>query len=482
MAPDSQPGKLHRSFGLLHATAMNMSNMVGVGPFLTIPAILGAMGGPPALLGWLAGTVIAICDGMVWAELASAVPASGGSFEYLRAAFGGTRLARLLPFLFIWQFLLSGPLEAASGNIGFVQYATYLLSPEAREQFKWLLLCAPAVVGALAVLLLYRKIESVGRLMVVLWVGVIVTLAAVLVPGLWHFDAGAALTFPSDAFSSMEEAGGRPFYHEVLGLPANTLNFVIGFALGLGAATRNAMYCFLGYYSVCYIGDEVKAPSRTIPRSILISVAVVAVLYLAMSVSIISVVPWQDAVKSNFIGSEFMEKLYGRTAGVLLTILICWTAFASVFALMLGYSRIPYAAARDGYFFSAFARLHPRGDFPHVSLLVLGAVTIGASFFPLDNVINAMMVTRILVQFIAQIAAVTLLRRQGKASGFRMALYPLPSVVALFGWLFIFSTAGTWYVLGGLATLVLGAGAYFVWSKRSRESLESADRPRAFIS
>jgi amino acid transporter len=148
-----------------------------------------------------------------------------------------------------------------------------------------------------------------------------------------------------------------------------------------------------------------------------------------------------------------------------MAVLICWSALASVFALMLGYSRIPYAAARDGFFFSVFGRLHPQGDFPHVSLLVVGAVSAVASLFTLEQVINALMCTRILVQFVAQIAAVTLLRRQGTVGGFRMALYPLPSIVALVGWGFVFATSGLWYILGAAGTLAAGIAVYAVWSQ-----------------
>lgn len=426
-----------RGFGLLQATSMNMSNMVGVGPFLTIPLILAAMGGPQAMLGWIIGAVLAICDGMVWAELASAVPSSGGTLEYLKVAFAQTRLGRLLPFLFIWQFILSGPLEIASGNIGFAQYATYII-PLDPLYVKLL----AAGVAALTVVLLYRKIESVARLMVVLWVGMILTILVVLGSGLWHFDARLAFSFPPGAFS-----------------------FSSGFLLGLGSATLVAMYDFLGYYSICYIGDEVANPSRTIPRSILISVVSVAAIYLTMNVCIIGVVPWQEALHSKFLVSEFMEKLYGRAGGVAITLLICWTALASIFALMLGYSRIPYAAAREGFFFSVFGRLHPRGDFPHVALLVLGAVSAGASFFSLEAVISGLITTRILVQFIGQIAAVVMIRRQAERPlGFRMPLYPLPSLVALVGWVFIFATSGLWYILGGIATLAAGIIAYFAWT------------------
>ncbi len=437
-APSDPPAhQLRRSFGLLQATAMNTSNMVGVGPFLTIPLILGTMGGPQALLGWIVGAVLAICDGMIWAELASAIPSSGGTLEYLKVAYVGTRLGRLLPFLFIWQFILSGPLEIASGTIGFAQYAAYIV-PLAPAAVK----CVAVGAALLTVFLLYRKIESVGRLMVTLWLGMILTIAITLFSGLWHFNAHTAFAFPAGAFT----ISGK-------------------FLFGLGAAMSIAMYDLFGYYSVCYIGDEVKDPARVIPRSIFISVLAIAAVYLAMNISIISVVPWQEAMKSESIGADFMERIHGPTVARLVSGLICWTALASVFALLLGYSRIPYAAARDGYFFSAFSKLHPRGDFPYISLLVMGGVSAVASCFQLDEVISALMCTRILVQFIAQIGAVSLLRKQKhKVSGYRMALYPLPSVVALVGWVFIFATAGTWYIVGGLGTVALGVVAYFAWS------------------
>jgi len=189
--------------------------------------------------------------------------------------------------------------------------------------------------------------------------------------------------------------------------------------------------------------------------------------YVGMNVAVLSVVPLPTAMKSEFIGAELMKELYGPSSApvVIVTMLICWTALASVFALMLAYSRIPYAAARDGYFFSVFGRLHPRGDFPHVSLLVLGGMSLVACAFSLDAVINALMTTRILVQFLGQIGAVALLRRKGtNISTFRMALYPLPSVVAYVGWVFIFVTSKTIYIIIGGSTLVAGTIAFLVWS------------------
>src|SRR5580704_11126868 len=168
--------ELVRGIGLLQATALNMSNMVGVGIFITIPLIIAAMGGPQCMLGWLLGAVLALCDGLVWSELAAAMPGTGGSYLYLREAFRNTRIGRVLPFLFIWQFIFSGPLEIASGYIGFAQYVGYfwrgMTSTNAR--------LISMTVGVLVVVLLYRRVTIVGRLAVVLWIGMLITVLCVI--------------------------------------------------------------------------------------------------------------------------------------------------------------------------------------------------------------------------------------------------------------------------------------------------------------
>jgi amino acid transporter len=213
-----------------------------------------------------------------------------------------------------------------------------------------------------------------------------------------------------------------------------------------------------------------------IPRSILISTVAVAVIYLAINLSIIGVVPWRSFVpaeahaESNFVVSVFMERLYGPRVATIFTAMILWTAFGSVFALLLGYSRVPYAAAKDGYFFKIFARLHPTKEFPHISLLVLGALSILASFVSLGMVIDALITTRILVQFIGQIGAITLLRRRAPnmPRPYRMWLYPVPSLVALLGWIFIFATTPPQVIVFGLAALALGIACFALWSWQAR--------------
>lgn len=438
---------LIRHFGTLQATALNMSNMIGIGPFITIPLLMSAMGGPQAMLGWVVALLIVIPDGMVWSELGAAMPGSGGSYIYLREGFGPARFGRMMSFLFIWQFIFSGPLEIASGYIGFAHYLGYLWPGMEAWQTK----AVAAFVGLLNIALLYRQIRHIGRITVSLWVGTMLTTLAVIVTGALYFDSNLAFDFPPGAF-----------------------NFSLGFFFGLGQASRVGVYDYLGYYDICYIGDEVRDPGRVIPRSVIISVIAVAIIYIAINFSIIGVVPWRDFVpagehpESDFIVSIFMEKIWGTKVASVFTAMVLWTAFGSVFALLLGYSRIPYAAARDGYFFRVFGRLHERGQFPAVSLVVIGVISILGSFFSLGMVIDALITTRILVQFIGQIFAVELLRRQrpDMPRPYRIWFYPIPSLIALLGWIFIFATSDPRMIVFGLGTLVLGVFAFLLWTWR----------------
>jgi len=429
-----------------------MSTMIGVGPFITISVLMAAMGGPQAMLGWIVALVIACADGLVWSELGAAMPGSGGSYLYLREGFGRQTLGRAMAFLFIWQFLLSGPLEIASGYIGFAQYARYLWPNLSDGQTRLLM----AGVGVLIIVLLYRQITAIGRITVALWVGTLLTVGLVVVTGPFHFNPKLAFDFPPHAF-----------------------DFSLGFFLGLGAAARVGVYDYLGYYDICYIGDEVKQPGRVIPRSIIISLVAVAVIYLTMNMAIIGVVPWREFVPAPGtpladppppVVSMYIEKLYGSGAAKTFTVMVLWTAFASCFSLMLGYSRIPYAAARDGNFFGIFARLHPQKSFPHVSLLFVGGLAILCSLLPLMTVINALLTTRILVQFIGQVGAVMWLRRSSPQMErpFRMWLYPLPAFIALAGWIFLFGTSDGATMLYASGALAAGVGLFLIWSRWTR--------------
>ncbi len=435
---------LVRGMGLLEATSANMLNMIGVGPFLTIPLTIAAMRGPQAMLGWIVGAVIAICDGMVWAELGAAMPGAGGPYVYLEQAFGPRRLGQLMSFLFLWETVITAPLSTASGAVGFAQYAKFLIPSLGPWQTKLI----AAGLCLLITALLYRDIRSIGRLSVIMWLVVMATAAWIVFGGLTHFQLNRVADFPSGSFQLSSQ-----------------------FLTGLGAATLIAMYDYGGYFNVCLFGGEVRNPGKTIPRSILLSIVVVAFLYLTMNISIINVIPWQEAMNSKAIVSDFMERLYGRGAANLVTILILWTAMASIFAILLGVSRVPYAAAAEGKFFSVFARLHPTKNFPSFSLVTLGIASAAACTLTLDELIKALIVIQILIQFMAQCMAVFLLRtfRSDIQRPFSMWLYPLPVLVALGGWIYILIASGLAYILAGLVLMTAGIMAFLWRARRSRE-------------
>jgi amino acid transporter len=445
---------LQRRLRLLQAVSLNMSMMVGIGPFITIPTFIATMGGPQAMIGWILGAMVALADGLVWCELAAAFPGSGGTYHFFDAAYGQSLPGRMLKFLFVWQFFFSGPLEVATGAIGLAQYLTYFfpglqevawnwnqIFPRLDAKVLWSQVAAMGIMGLVTVLA-YRRIEVAGRLMVILWFGMLATVAWVILAGLTHFDASLAFDFPPDAWS------------------VNRTHM-----LGLGMALAIAMYDFLGYYQICYLGDEVAEPARTIPRSILISVVAIALVYLVMNVSILGVLPWREVMATQHVATDLMLRVYGTRAAGVVTLMIIWTALASVFAALLGYSRVPYASARAGHFFRLFAATHPTGQFPHRSLLLISGMAMVACLFDLGTVISALLTSRILIQFVSQIVTVFLLRSSPegrKRLVFRMPWFPVPAVMALLGWLFVFGTS-EWIVLAyGLGTLQLGMEAFAI--------------------
>jgi amino acid transporter len=235
-----------------------------------------------------------------------------------------------------------------------------------------------------------------------------------------------------------------------------------------GAASLLSMYDYSGYFNVCLIGGEVENPTRAIPRVIVLSIAILTVLYLAMSLSIIGVVPWQQAAHSTAIVSDYMERLYGPHAAALMTVLILWVAFASVFCVLLGYTRVPYAAAVEGHFFAPFARLHPTRNFPSFSVLFFGVASMAMCWLPLEALIKELLVIQIVTWFAAQCVGVVLIRRLRKeiARPFQMPLYPWPVIVALLGWLFIFGTSGWPYIASALLLVLFGVIAFRVFSAR----------------
>ncbi len=475
-AENTQP-TLTREVGLREATALNMIDMIGVGPFVTIPFIIQAMHGPQAMIGWILGALLAMCDGLVWAELGASMPQAGGSYQYLKESYGAQKLGRLMSFLFVWQLIFSAPLSIASGCLGIARYAAYVwpslgsvlldqnfsfglpgLSFLGKLEFRLLITNGTfiAMLSCLAAIaLLYRRIAIIGKMARYLSAGVIGAILLVIIAGLTHFSATRAFSFPAGAFS-------RPG----------------DFMLGLGAAMLIATYDYWGYYNVCFLGAEIRQPERNIPRAIIYSIVMVAALYIVMNISILGVMPWQELQQAAtpesrfYVAATVLQRTFGNWAGTFGAFLIIWTAFASVFSLMLGYSRVPYAAAADNNFFPIFGKLHRKHQFPHVSLITLGGVAIIACLFSLAQVIAALVVIRIMVQFLMQVIGLLILRARHPEfpRPFRMYLYPIPAFLALAGFIYIlFVRPSIKEVRFGLVIAVIGMLLFLARSWQRKE-------------
>ncbi len=435
---------LQRRLSLGQATAINMTDMVGIGPFITMPMVIGMMNGPWFLYAWLAGAFLSVVDAMIWGELGAAFPRAGGSYNFLKEAYGKKSAGKMMSFLFVWQTMIQAPLVIASAAIGFAKYFSYLV-PLTTVTEK---LVSGSVV-ALIIILLYRKIEAIGRISVFLWSGVIITMFWIIGSGIAHGNFLTPVKYINDG-----------------------LSIDYAFITAIGFASVKSVYSYLGYYNICHLGSEIKNPSKNIPRSMFISIAGIAVLYLAMNISVVSVIPWQHAKNSEFVVSEFIQLLSGNVAAKVVTCLILWVAFASVFSATLGYSRIPYAAAVDGEFFKVFARVHPTKNFPHVSLIVLGLTAfIFSMLFRLSDIISAILAMRIMIQFIGQAIGLLLLRRKRDSVVFpyKMPLFPIPVILAIAMWIYILVSTGSRLMAGGIAVTVIGLIVYFIKAKIKAE-------------
>ncbi|RYY72232.1 MAG: amino acid permease [Chitinophagaceae bacterium] len=440
---------LQRRLGLFQSTVLNMIDMVGIGPFVTLPIVMGLMGGM-YLYAWIAGALLSLIDAMIWSELGAAYPLAGGSYNFLKESYGKNGAGKMMSFLYVWQTIIQAPLVAASAAIGFSQYFVFLLPLEAWQQK----LVSAAVILFITILL-YRKIESIGKVGVLLWFGVVATLGWIIYGGISHGHFFDPLKEMGDAFS---------------------WNSLASFVFG--QACVKTIYSYLGYYNVCHLGGEIKDPGKNIPRSMFISVIGIAILYLSMNMSVASVIPWQeikgwqDNGQETFVVSAFIERLYGHSAAIVATVMILWVALASLFAVMLGYSRVPYAAAVDGAFFKIFAKLHPTKNFPYVSLLILaGLAFVFSLLFRMGDIISGILAMRIMVQFIGQAVGVVLLRRRNGTARlpYKMPLYPLPVILVTAMWLFIFFATGTKVIFSFFAVLLSGLLVFFIQARLKGE-------------
>lgn len=447
---------LQRRVGLRSAVLFNVLEMIGVGPFITLPLVIAAAGFRLSVWAWVLGAAIAVADGLVWAELGAAFPRAGGSYAFLREIYGPDGAGNWLSFLYVWQVGFTAPLSIASGCIGLSGFLAVFCPALDRAPFAALPALhygnfAAAAACLLVTALLYRNISSVARMAWVLFAGVFAALAGVIVSGFAHAASTGGWHMP--AAPAMSTALGH-----------------FGGLGGLAQATLLATYCYWGYYNICFLAAEVRRPERTIPRAILLSVLVVAATYVVMDLAVLpSLGGASSAGLPGRLVANIAASAFGSWAGYAIAALIVWTAFSSVFSLQLGYSRVPFAAARDGNYFSYLGAVHPKHGIPHRSLVALGLVGAFFCFFSLTQVITLLVITRILLQFLLQQIGVILLRvqRPELPRPFRMPLYPLPPLLAMagFGFLLVYR-AHAFKELGVAAAIAVSGTVLYLFRAR----------------
>jgi amino acid transporter len=440
----SQPPTLERKIGPLQATAINMTQMCGIGPFVTIPAMVATIGGPEAMFGWIIGAIVALADGLIWAELGAAMPGAGGTYIYLREAFQ-YRTGRLMPFLFVWSAVLFIPLIMSTGIIGLVQYLGYLIPGVADESGNTTL---GKVIGVgitlLIMVALFRKIGQIGKLTTVLFVVMLVAVITTIVAAFTHFSGAQAFAFTPGAFG----AHGT-------------------FWAGLGAGLIIAIYDYLGYNTTAYLGAEMRDPGRTIPRSIVFSIFGIMSLYFLLQIGVLGSVPLEQLKTATSVASTVLAQAWGTGTAQVITALIVVAAIGSVFAGLLGGSRVPFEAARDKVFLPVFGELHPKLKLPTAGVITMGVITMIGSLFTLTTIINAAVATLVIIQSLAQVAAIVVLRRRqpNLPRPYRQWLYPVPTIIALIGWVYIYISA-SWLSIGlSLCWMLIGVIAYLIYAR-----------------
>jgi amino acid transporter len=440
----SRQPTLERKIGPVQATAINMTQMCGIGPFVTIPAMVATIGGPEAMLGWIIGAIVALADGLIWAELGAAMPGAGGTYLYLREAFQ-YRTGRLMPFLFVWSAVLFIPLIMSTGVIGLVQYLGYLI-PGVTDSSGNTTLGKIIGIGIILLIMvaLFRKIGQIGKLTTGLFVIMLIAVLSTIVAAFTHFSGAQAFAFTPGAFGS----------HGT-------------FWAGLGGGLIIAIYDYLGYNTTAYLGAEVRDPGRTIPRSIVLSILGIMSLYFLLQIGVLGAVPLDELKSATSVASTVLEQAWGSGTAQAITVLIVVAAIGSVFAGLLGGSRVPYEAARDKVFLPVFGELHPKLKLPTAGVLTMGVITMIGSLFTLTTIINAAVATLVIIQSLAQVAAIVVLRRRqpNLPRPYRQWLYPVPTIIALAGWVYIYISA-SWLSIGlSVCWIAIGAIAFLIYAR-----------------
>jgi amino acid transporter len=449
-APAAAPGLL-RALGPWAATAMVVGGTIGTAIFVAPSIIARDTGSPVLSLGvWAVGGALALSGALCFAELASAIPETGGIYAFLRRAYK----TPLIAFLCAWTFFfVSGAGTSAAAATVVASYLAYFLPAGVAQDLEVLRWIAVGCIAALTYVN-YVGVKAGGQLQTGVTALKVLAMVALVAIGLSY-------------------RGGD--VHRLVAIGDRTRSATTTLA-GIGTALIPTLVAYGGWSYSATVAGEIHDPQRNVPRSIFAGLGVVLVVYLAVNVAYLYVLPFSEVQQSNHVASDMVHAVLGPAAGGVIAVGVMLSAIGALNALVLSYARIAFAAAQDGLFFSALGRVHPRYRTPGNAILVQGLVASAFAFSgDYEHILSYFTFVEYLI-FSMAVAAVVVLRRREPLlpRPYRVWLYPLPPIV--------FLSVSTLYLLSLVATrpkgtatgiilMLCGVPFYVMWSRRGRRNV-----------
>jgi basic amino acid/polyamine antiporter, APA family len=443
-------GELRQEIGLVTATAVVVGEVIGVGIFLTPAGLTKSLGSPALVLGvWLFMALTALCGALCYAELSSRFPEAGGGYVYLREAYGPAAA-----FLYGWMaFLVMDPGITAALAAGLAGYVVYLFGLTTA----WTKIVAAVVIVAVTVVNI-SGVRAGGRLVRWLTFLKLGILAFILV---WGLALGLG------DWSHFTPFAARP-------------QGSIPLAGALAGALVAAFFSFGGWWDLSKLAGEVREPARNLPRALVAGVLIVALVYIATSAVFVYLVPPEQATSAEAFAAQAGEALFGRAGGQIFSAAVVLAVLGSLAGIVMSAPRVYYAMARDGLFFRAAARMHPKFGTPALAISLQAALACLLVALGTFEQIISYFIFVVLVFIALTTGALFVLRRRGKAPGvFLTPGYPLTPLVFLLSlalMLFLLAAGSPLQALSGAAVTALGLPFYYLFFRRPRAAANSEPR------
>jgi APA family basic amino acid/polyamine antiporter len=437
---------LVRGLGAGSAMTLVAGAVIGSGIFMSPSIVAREVGAPGlSLMVWLLCGVLALSGGLCFAELGAAIPRSGGTYAFLLRAYR----QRWLPFLFGWSMfaiVLTGVMAAVA--TAFATYAGHFLD-DVIPYGTWTRRGVAVACIAFLALMNVIGVRVGGRIQVVFTIAKIAGVLSLIAAGLLFGGDGAGSVTPM-----LPDA------------PASSM------VAAFGVAMIVALFAYNGWWYSTFVAGEVKDPQRSIPVSIIGGMAIVLVVYALANIVYLRVLPFEALQLSERPAADTMAVLVGPRGADFIAAAVMLSAFGTVNAQLLSIPRIYFAMARDGLFFDAVARVHPRYRTPALAIVLQAAM---ASLLVLTGTFQQIITYTAFPNYtfltLGVIALMVLRRREPDLPRpFRVPLYPFTPLlfIAIFGWYLFNSLTNSFRdTMVGIVLTLAGLPFYFYWSRRN---------------